>query len=91
MSKRPVRPPATGCALLTVAVGFIFGLGPYLVLELLSIFYPMLEITLGLWALVLGLFALLAVSLVGVAAIVLAHAFQRIDERKRRANWEVDE
>ncbi len=75
--------PATGCALLTVAIGFIFGLGPYLILELLSVFYPSLEITLGLWALVLGLFVLLAISLIGAAAIVLALFWQKYDERKR--------
>lgn len=83
--------PTTDCTLLTVVTIFVFALGPYLVLELLSVFYPMLEITVGLWALVLGLFLLLAISLVGVAAIILAHAFQRIDERKRRANREADE
>ena len=74
--------PATGCVMVIMATIFVFGVGPYLVVEALSVFFPPFEITFRHFLIVMGLFILLAFSMTVMVAMWLAIYFQKIDERK---------
>ena len=85
MPESHTGPPMLGCALWLAAVIFVIVLGPVIVLEFLGLLFPFIGVTFRFWFLVLGLFLLVALSLIALVACSLAIFFHGWNNRKRGA------